>query len=125
MEVVRTVHNVRCDHHTGSTAGLNVVGVGDIDWVVGVAVGVVGDEPYWGFIGEDWDVGVGDVVVYGFVVDFFDVASSLLVAGLGDSREFSGGDGGEGDCVVGLGLPAWLALLLLVEGIVGQGCTEF
>ena len=52
--------------------------VGDVHWVVRVAVGVVRDEAYWCFIREDGDVVVGDIVVYCFVVDLFVVARSFV-----------------------------------------------
>ena len=67
----RAIHDVGRDRDTWSAARFDVVGVWDVHWVEGVAVGVVGDEAHWCFIGEDGDVlNVGHVVVHCFVVDF-------------------------------------------------------
>ena len=51
--IVGTIHDVGRDRDTWSAARFDVVGVRDVHWVEGVAVEVVGDEAYWGFIGED------------------------------------------------------------------------
>ena len=74
VEVVGAVHNVRRDYDAEPLSAADVVGVGDVDGVVGVAVGVVGDEAHWCFIGEEGGVvDVRDIVVYCFVVDLLSV----------------------------------------------------